>query len=294
MRVNLDGVEVTEDEAPIVAPDAELPADDSAVEEVPAEIAANDEPQDADELVVTFGDEPAPAEDEDPARAPGWVRDLRKANRDKDRRIRELEQRVAAAAPQPAPVVVGPKPTLAGCDYDEDKLGEQLDKWHADKRAADDAEQAKAQAAEAQKKAWQDRLSGYDKAKADLKVRDFDEAEESARDVLSVVQQGVIVNGADNPALLVYALGRNPKKAKELAAITDPVRFAFAVAKLETQLKTAPRKTAPVPEKVVRGSTPAANVADKVLEKLYEKAAASGDLTEVNRYKRQQRDKQRA
>jgi hypothetical protein len=294
MRVNLDGVEVTEDEAPAVALDAEPPADDPTEDPAPAEVSANDEPQDADGLVVTFGDEPAPAEDEDPARAPGWVRDLRKANRDKDRRIRELEQRVAAASPQPAPVVVGPKPTLAGCDYDEDKFGEQLDKWHADKRAADEAERAKAQAVEGQKKAWQSRLDAYEQAKSALKVSDFDDAEDAARDVLSTVQQGVIVNGAENPALLVYALGRNPKKAKELAAITDPVRFAFAVAKLETQLKTTPRKTAPVPERVVRGSTPAANVADKVLEKLYEKAAASGDLTEVNRYKRQQREKQRA
>ena len=294
MRVNLDGVEVTEDEAPAVALDAELPADEPAepADDAPAEPAANDDEPAG--LVVTFGDEPAPAEDEDQARAPAWVRDLRKANRDKDRRIRELEQRVAAAAPQPEPVVVGPKPTLAACDYDETKYEELLDKWHADKRAADEAERIKAQALDGQKKAWQSRLDAYGQAKAALKVADFDDAEEAARDVLSVAQQGVIVNGAENPALLVYALGRNPKKVKELAAITDLVRFAFAVAKLETQLKTAPRKTAPVPEKVVRGSTPAANVADKVLEKLYEKAAISGDLTEANRYKRQQREKQRA
>ena len=47
----------------------------------------------------------------------------------------------------------------------------------------------------------------------------------------------------------MYALGKNPKKAKELGEITDPVKFAFAVAKLETQLTVTSRKQVPPPEK---------------------------------------------
>ena len=40
-------------------------------------------------LVITLGDED-PQQEEEQARAPEWVRELRKANREKDKRIREL------------------------------------------------------------------------------------------------------------------------------------------------------------------------------------------------------------
>jgi hypothetical protein len=56
-----------------------------------------------------------------------------------------------------------------------------------------------------------------------------------------------MLQGADNPALVVYALGKNPKKAKELSEIKDPVKFAFAVAKLEKELKVTNRRAAPHP-----------------------------------------------
>src|SRR5437870_4888599 len=44
------------------------------------------------EVVVTIGEE-SPPSDEEENRAPEWVRELRKTSREKDRRIRELEQK---------------------------------------------------------------------------------------------------------------------------------------------------------------------------------------------------------
>ncbi len=112
---------------------------------------------------------------------------------------------------------------------------------------------------------------------------DYEDAEAQALEALNVTQQGVILSGAERPELLVYALGKNPKKAKELSAIADPVKFAFAVAKLEMQLKVTPRnKTAPAPEVAVRGSMPAAAAAvisKEGLEKLRVKAQETGDYT---------------
>ena len=245
-----------------------------------------------DGVVITLGDEPIAAADDEEARAPQWVRELRKSNREKDRRIRELEQKVATPpAAAPADVVVGTKPTLEACEYDAEKFEAQLEAWHTRKREADDQQRRKEDAEKAARADWQGKLDAYGKAKTALKVKDFDDVEEAARDTLSVVQQGVIINGAENAAVLMYALGKNPKKAKELAAIADPVKFAFAVAKLEAQLKVTPRKTAPLPERVVRGSAPMTGTVDTTLEKLRAEADRTGDRSKVSAYIRQKQQK---
>jgi len=118
-----------------------------------------------------------------------------------------------------------------------------------------DAAEANAKAQQdAEAKAWQDKLDSYAKAKSSLKVRDYDEAEATALETFDVTQQGIVLQGSDNPALLIYAIGKSTKRAKELAAITDPVKFAFAVAKLETQLKVTNRRATTAPERTITTS----------------------------------------
>ena len=68
------------------------------------------------------------------------------------------------------------------------------------------------------------------------------------------------------------------------------MKFSFAVAKLETQLKVTNRK-APPPEKTVKTGTGRASAVDSTLERLREEAAKTGDMTKVIAYKRQQRAK---
>jgi hypothetical protein len=135
-----------------------------------------------------------------------------------------------------------------------------------------------------QQREWQSKLDTYGKAKNSLKVPDYDEAEEAVQQSLDVTQQGIIVQGADNPALVVYALGKNPRKAQELSDIKDPVKFAFAVAKLEKELKVT-KKAAPPPETTVKGTARVSGSVDSTLDRLREKAAKTGDYTEVIRYK---------
>jgi hypothetical protein len=97
-----------------------------------------------------------------------------------------------------------------------------------------------------------------------------------------------MLQGADNPALVVYALGKNPKKAQELAAIKDPVKFAFAVAKLEKELKVTNRKGSPCTRTHVRNWSSFWAV-DSTLERLREEAARTGNMTKVIQYKAQKR-----
>jgi hypothetical protein len=267
-------LELEDQVAPLDVPDADAP-DTSAPE--------------PEEVIVTIGDEPAP-EPQDTAPAPEWVRELRRVNREREREIKELRDKLAAKeATQPPATDPGKKPTLEDHDYDTEAYEREITAWYERKRNADAEITRQLQAEQEQQKAWQAKLEGYGKAKAELRVPDYEEAEAVAQTTFSVPQQSIIVAGAENPALLIYAMGKSPAKAKELAAITDPVKFTFAIAKLEAQLKVTPRKAPPAPEKQIRsiGGVPMSGAVDSTLERLRDEAAKTGDMTKVIAYKRQ-------
>ena len=272
-------------ETEIIEETAQVETEAEASEQ-PEQAQAENEAQADDEVIVTIGEESPPQEEEKPA--PEWVRELRKQHRELQKRNRELEAKLnqdqAPKANDP-----GKKPTLEDFDYDAEKFEASLAQWFERKRQADE-QAAKVQAdIEKQQQEWQAKLEGYGKAKAELKVRDYDDAEGIVQESFNTTQQGVILQGADNPALLVYALGKNPKKAKELASISDPVKFAFAIAKLETQLKVTNRKAAPPPEKAVQGTGRVSGSVDSTLDRLRAEAEKSGDYSKVMAYKRQKR-----
>ena len=246
--------------------------------------------EEPEELTVSIGEEEQPTEEEEERHnAPAWVKELRKERKQLARENRELKAKLAAPPAQPQQVVIGPKPTLAGHDYDEEKFEAELSAWHEKKRKVDE-DIAKKQAAETAANAdWNKRLDAYKNAPTRKKMEDFDDAEAAALDVLSVTQQAIIVRGIESPdaqAAMIYALGRTPKKAKEIAAIQDPVQFAFAIAKLESQMKVTPRKTAPTPDKAVRGSAPVSGAVDKKLAQLEADADRNGDRSKLIAYKK--------
>jgi hypothetical protein len=240
-----------------------------------------------EEVVVSIGEEAPPPEEH--TQAPEWVRELRKTNRELQRQNRELQGKLQAAPTETKPVVIGNKPKLEDHDYDADKYEEALTSWFDRKRQADESNARQEAEVVNQQKAWQSRLDGYGKAKAELRVKDFEDAEEAFQQVSSITQQGVVLQGADNPALVIYALGKNPKKAKELCDIKDPVKFAFAVAKLEKELKVTNRKQVPAPERVVTGTGRSSGAVDSTLERLREEAARTGNMSKVVAYKRQKK-----
>lgn len=259
--------------------------------------AGDSEGGETDEIVVSIGDEVDQVE-EDEKRAPEWVRELRKSNREKDRRIRELETKVAQAAPVPQAVVVGEKPTLEGCDFDPEKFEQELEAWHNRKREADDQRRQREEQTEQLQAQWQARTDAVSKAASGLKLPDYEDAVMAFEDLFpEMVHRGIIMGGPEDPkasALLRYALGKNPKKAKELAAIKDPVRFAFAIAKMETQLKVTPRKSAPPPERQVRSSVAGTTAVDNQLAKLQAEADKTGDRSKVAKFLRDRQKAQQA
>lgn len=280
---DLDGEEIESEEPQEVEEVEAQPADDTE----DAQESPEDEAEDT--VTVTIGEESPPQEETE--RAPEWVRELRKSKREADRRIRELEEKLKAPAPAETAVEVGAEPTLESAEYDEERFKNEWKAWN--KRQADRVDQERKKQEEGAKaqQAWQSKLDAYGKAKVDLKVKDYEDAEATAKEVLNVTQQGIILSGAENPAIVVYALGKNPKKAQELASITDPVKFAFAVARLETQMKVTPRKTAPLPETTVRGNARVSAGIDSTLERLRTEADRTGDRTKVAQYMRQQKNR---
>ena len=240
----------------------------------------------AEEVVISIKGESPPPEEEE-KQAPEWVKNLRKSYRELQREKRELEEKLKMVLPAPEhnPVDPGKKPTLEACDYDSDKFENELAGWFERKRQSEEVIAKQRSKQQAEQETWQKKLEGYNQSKSGLKVSDFQDAEEAVLESLSVTQQGIILQGAQNPAVMVYALGKNPKKAKELAEITDPVQFAFAVAKLETQLSVT-RKQLPPPEKRIVSNSGSGSSSVQ-LERLREEAARTGDYTKVMAFKKQ-------
>lgn len=268
------------------AEELQLEADDEAEDEQaePVEAEAEESETDDDGLVVSIdGESPAPEE-----AAPEWVRDLRKQHREQKRRNRELEQELEQMRNQGQRAQpLGPKPTLEVYDYDTDKYEKALADWFDRKRRHDAEQEAVQRQQQAITQQWEQKQQEYFRRKEALKARDFDDAEDVVKDILNVTQQGIIVKGAENPEIVVYALGKNPKKAQELAQIDDPIDFAFAISKLEAKLKVATKKSAPPPEKTVKGQGRVSGSVDSTLERLRAEAEKTGDYSKVIRYKKQ-------
>lgn len=260
-------------------PDPEPDAENEPGEEL-------DEGEDEDEDDEEEDEESVPVEDSTPA--PVWVKRLRKNYRELLKHNRQLEAQVnVTKEAEQKPLPLGKKPTLDEHDYDTDKYEEELDKWYVQKQKVDERERSERAEAEKANQKWQTTLTAYNTAKASLEVNDFEEAEEVAASLLSITQQGIILKGSKKPELVIYELGRNVKKARLLAAIEDPIEFAFAISDLEKDLKSTKRKSSPAPEKTVRGNAAVSGTVNSQLERLRAEAEKTGNYTKVAAYKAQ-------
>ncbi|MFJ1518466.1 hypothetical protein ACG59Z_01000 [Acinetobacter sp. ABJ_C1_1] len=275
--------------------DIETPDDDEDRDD--PETSGDEKIQDDEdeEFDIVVGDE-KPEDGGDPYRgqqAPEWVKQTREENRNYKKRIQELEKQLNQQ-PKTETIELGEKPTLESAGYDADEFERQLVEWTDKKTKFEQQEAAKRAEQEKAQKVWQDKLNSYETKKTAIKskVRDFDEAEELARDALSQTQQGILIHAAEKPELLIYHLGKNPQKAKELAALTDPIQFAFAAAKIDAQIKMTARKPSTSPERKPSGSAALSGSVDNTLAKLRADAEKSGDYTKVNEYKRKLKQNQ--
>ena len=273
------------------APEADttLELDAAVTETNPVAGEQDNQPEgdDEGELVVSIGEEAPPSDEH--ARAPEWVRDLRKRDRENVKRIKELETKLAEKE-QPKVANLPVKPTLEGCDYDAEAFEANLAKWYDAKREHDEAAAQQRKAEEAAEQAWQAKVNAYQESKAKLPAHDVDDAEDLVKQTFNATQWAILVDGLDNPALVIYALGKNPAKAKELAAVGSLSRFAVLAGRLETEVKTSKRAAKPNPETSLTGLAPGGvKGSDATLERLREEAMRTGDLSKVAAYRRQLR-----
>ena len=123
---------------------------------------------------------------------------------------------------------------------------------------------------------FQDRLQSYEQSKVNYKG--IDDAEKAVLGALDVNQQGVIVNYANDPAFVVWVLGKNPVALSQLSNIKDPIEYAIKVREIEhkamDKMKAKPK---PSPETVVKGKTalPSSNI-----QKQIDKLRAEGRISE--------------
>ena len=253
--------------------------------------AQQSEQEEQEQIVISIGDEQL-VEPEEITKAPEWVKELRKANREKEKKIRELEQKLnQQTTPEKKREILGKKPTLEDHDYDAEKFEAALSDWVIQKQRVERQIEEEKKAEQDQIFAWNKRLQEYEKAKAELPVEDYDDAFNKVSQLFNQTHLGIIVQGAENPALVMYALGKKPEKAAELAKLSDPVKFAFSVARLQGEIKmgNVTRKSPPPPpETRIVSGTGRSNV-DKNLEALEREADRTGDRTRVYEYKRQLR-----
>ena len=228
--------------------------------------------------------------EESPTDEPGWAKDLRQRNRDMARELDGYRKQQA-----PKKVDVGARPTLDGCDYDEDKFATELESWHDRKRQNEQVE-TKAQEAERVANEQLRRAETSYRAKAAaVPVKNYQDAENAVTAALTPQLQAAMISYLDDAPKIVVALHKYPAMLAKVAAEPDAVRALMMMKDMEKRIKTdVVRKAPPPPEAdtIQRGSGSMASVpADKELAKLEKEAERTGDRTKIIAFKRAQKQK---
>ena len=268
----------------VEVPEEEMEPDDTgepeSVEQEPEE-ASDTAPE--EELVIQLDEK-----EEEDEKAPGWVKDLRKRYREEQKARRQIEEelsRLKGGEVQDKPLKK-PKIDDPEIDYDGEKLAEALDVYYTAKADHDRKQaQVKAQQEESAKE-WEAVQKRYAEGKSKLPADKMEEAEAEVISVLSPNRQAMLMDIADDAALLAYALGSNPDTLRKVASIKNDAKFIKELTKIEMNIKAAPKKAAPPPERTISGSgrTPGATASN--LEKMKAEAEKSGDYSKYFAEKR--------
>lgn len=235
--------------------------------EAKAETESEQAEEQPEEYSLRVGDEEIPLTEEDDDHvdgqpAPQWIKDLRKANREKDKELREmrrqleqLQSRPAEQQPQQQTDAIPPRPTLESCEYDEAAFEQAMTDWHEKKSRAEQQKQQQERQQQEYQQRFQQRVEAHKQRAAKLPVKDYQEMESIVLSELKPIQQEIIIHAADEGSeLIAYALGKNPQLRQRVAAETDPIRAAFLLGQISKQVSLAPKpKKAIKPEPEVRG-----------------------------------------
>lgn len=274
---------------------------ESSVEEENTETAGDvEEESNADESESSEADveEESNADVEEESKttekAPAWVAEVRKKNREQQKVIGRLQKQLEeklAEKPEPADIVVGEAPKLEDFNYEEEKFSKAYSEYAEKVQKANLQKQQKDVELQKQQAHWTEKRTKYAVQQKTHAFKDFNDSEDYVVSVLNNTQQNIILNGANDAALLVYYLGRSPDTLEALEKIKDPIDFAVKVGMLEARLSTKQKKKAPAPEKRVAGKKSTSVKSDTTLEKLRKEAEVTGEYTKLQAYKRTLKDK---
>ena len=208
------------------------------------------------------------------------IRTLRQKLREAEKKAKALEREKSEARAGKKSAELPARPKLEDFDFDDGKFADALEQWVDQKKAHDAKARADQEDRDAINREFEERKNGYAARKATLGADDFDDAEAAVDEAFTVEQRGMLIDAAERPEHVVYALGTKPKLAAELAKIKNPVRFIAEIVRLEGRLTVSSTKKAPPPERrVTQNSGGAISGASKQLEKLREDGRRSGDMT---------------
>jgi hypothetical protein len=257
--------------------------EDDASEDV--EFESEDDEEEADEASYEDQDEEGspPVEDQDNNGKKNWVTEVRRKHRELERENRELKQKMQSLEqPKQEVLQLPPEPELSDYDWDEADYKKAVHEWYSIKAKVDQQKAVEEQKAQMQQYEQTKKFDDYNKAKASFDKREFDESEFIATTLLTVPQQNMLLQYSDDPAALVYKLGKNHKDIKKLSDIQDPIMFIKELAKTEERMKAvkvnkaaAPKAESGIPRKS-GGGTGGIN---SNLDRLRQKAEQTGDYT---------------
>lgn len=238
-------------------------------EEIEVEAVAEDAESEEDEIVMEGEEQPASSVPK------GFLKRINKLNSrvdaaheetEQERRKREMleeENRLlklkltgTQKAPKPEDFDTDEEYDVANRKYQEGKMEAAV------KAEAERLFQAQQQQSTqvAQRMQAEQRLTEHYQRAEQLKLKDYEQAEDTAIEVLGRDTAKHIMASTDKSHLVMYHLGKNPVKAEQIANMvrTNPIQALIEVGKIEARLQVKPRKSnAPEPVQDLPGGTAA-------------------------------------
>lgn len=209
------------------------------------------------------------------------VKKLRKVTRNQQKELKSIRselERFKNQSKNESQYISEPVyPKMEDYDFDDEKHQEAVKKYTKD-LALFEAQNAKLV------EAYKSQLARYEEQKKALKINDFDKYQNVVINALSVDKQNLILE-TDKPALVVYALAKQPSLLNELSGLSKE-KFIYKIAQIEnkTQVNTVKKTPKTKPEKLLTNTKTGTSDSKSTEDALYKKCAETGDFTEYHKY----------
>lgn len=262
--------------------------------------------EETSDVIVEFDGKEIPDEDEDGVpldelkTAKPWVKKVRELNKERAKKLKiqekEIEDLKKKLAEKESIQDQQPNPAPLFEDFDDvDEWVEATRVW-AKEEAKVEARKEIEYETKAEKEARiikernDARMAKYNSSREALAktASDIESAEEVVTSILTPEYISTIVDLSKDPAKMLYALGKNPAKAKEYASL-GLLNLAHQIAEDEPGVTLKPRRPETLPEDKLEGRAATATGSKKIaeeLDRLRSVAGETGDMTPVINFKK--------